>query len=129
VSGLVAADIDPERAQRSASSLILGLEEGWGQRSRETGADSANDLMDLLLDRQRAREIIGVHSVKQQEWIHKESLEGILAWRWVLEILAWSSATERQPRELPGAIADWWEIVVGLNRMAEEAGFRIDRRH
>jgi hypothetical protein len=128
VSGLVASDIDPERAQRTASSLILGLEEGWGQRSCETGAGSATDLMHTLLDRQRAREIIGVHSVREQEWIHKESLEGILVWRWVLEILAWSSATERQARDLPAAIADWWEIVVGLNRMAEEAGFRIDRR-
>jgi len=128
VSALVAANIDPERAQRTASSLILGLEEGWGQRSHETGAGSATDLMHTLLDRRRAREIVGVHSVRDQEWIHKESLEGILVWRWVLEILAWSSATERRARDLPAAIADWWEIVVGLNRMAEEAGYRIDRR-
>jgi hypothetical protein len=104
------------------------LEEGWGQRSRETGAGSATDLMHTLLDRQRAREIIGVHSVREKEWIHKESLEGILVWRWMLEILAWSSATERRARDLPAAIADWWEVAVGLNRMAEEAGFRIDRR-
>ncbi|MGB6850217.1 MAG: alpha-amylase family glycosyl hydrolase, partial [Thermoanaerobaculia bacterium] len=128
VSGLVAADIDPERAERTALSLILGLEEGWGQRSRETGAGSATDLMQTLLDRHRARGIIGVHSVRGQEWIHKESLEGILVWRWVLEILAWSSATERRARDLPAAIADWWEIVIDLNRKAEEAGFRIDRR-
>jgi hypothetical protein len=46
----------------------------------------------------------------------------------MLEILAWSSATERRARDLPAAIADWWEVAVGLNRMAEEAGFRIDRR-
>ena len=84
--------------------------------------------METLLASDRARDIIGVHSVREQEWIHKESLEQMLVWRWVLEILAWSSATERRPRDLPAAIADWWEIVEGLNRMAEEAGFRIDRR-
>jgi hypothetical protein len=128
VSGLMAVEIDPEEAQRTASSLILGLEEGWGRHSRDAGAGSATDLMETLLDRERARNIIGVHSVQDQEWIHKESLEGMLVWRWVLEILAWSSATERQPRNLPGAVTDWWEIVEGLNRMAEEAGFRIDRR-
>jgi glycosidase len=128
VSSLMAADVEPEGAKRTASSLILGLTEGWGRQTHETGAGTATDLMETLLASERARDIIGVHSVQHQEWIHKESLEQMLVWRWILEILAWSSATERRPRDLPAAITDWWEIVEGLNRMAEEAGFRIDRR-